>query len=351
MSVTHNPDNVNGLIDWTEAVRDIDNQYGYIRSQAGMFNTTSTSQNSVIFDRVKNNITMMSESNAHAKSHGVGKDREVDQFALALKAYKETDYIDVDDIQGQRMAGQPDTGETLANVRAVKLEDLRLAHDQRDEFLRFNAMKGNLPVGAAAGSATMYDLYGLNVANFTVDLDAGNSSVDLDGKIAQVKRLVASGIKAGTPIQGVDFWLDEVLFDKIIANPVYREAYVHYQNNGMQRLRDEDMDYFSWGVTSFFEHRGVRFLAYNPEFVETDGSVVKVLGTDEGIAVPRGGRDLYRGYYGPATKLSLANRGGSEMFAFERTSLDDESHTIEVQSKKLYLATKPAAIIQLTSGS
>lgn len=348
MAVTHDPSNLNGLIDWTTAVRDIDNQFGYIRSQGGMFNTQALSQNSVIFDRIKNKINMMSEGDAHAKSHGVGKDREVQQYALALKFYKQTDYIDVDDIQGQRMPGMPDTAETLANVRAIKLEDLRLAHDQRDEFLRYSAMKGDLPTGAANGIADTYALYGLTKADYTVDLDTGNVGVDLDAKIAEVKRKVAQGIKAGTPITGVDFWLDQDLFDEIIANPKFREVYQYYVNNGQQRLRDDNMDYFAWGVTDFFEHRGVRFLAYNPEFIDADGTAVKVLGAGQGIALPRGGRDLFRGYYGPATKLSLANRGGQEMFAFERTSLDDESHSIEIQSKKVYFATKPEAIIQLT---
>lgn len=349
MAITHDPSNINGIIDWTNEVRVIDNQFGFIRSMGGMFNTQATSQDSIIFDRVKNTINMMSEGSAQSKSHGVGKDREVEQIAMLLKFYKEMDYIDVYDIQSQRMPGSPDMSETLANVRATKLEDLRLAHDQRDEYLRFKAMTGALPTGAVAGQTDMYGVYGLNkAADFTVDLDTGNSSVDLDAKIASVKRKIASGIKSGTPVQGIDFFLDYALFDEIIANPKFREVYNMYQNSGKQLLRDDLSAYYSWGVTDFFEHRGVRFIAYNPTFLEADGSEVTVLGAGKGIAIPRAGRDLLRGYYGPANKLSLANQGGQEMFAFERTSTDDESHTLEIQSKKLYFATKPEAIIQLT---
>lgn len=348
MALTHDPSNINGIIDWTSAVNVIDNQFGFIRSQ-GLFNTTPTSQDSIIFDRIKNQINMMSEGGAQSKGHGVGKDREVDQYAMLLKFYKEMDYIDVYDIQGQRMAGEADSAETLANVRSTKLEDLRLAHDQRDEYLRFKAMKGDLPVGAVAGATDMYSVYGLNkAADYTVDLDTGNASVDLDAKIAEVKRKISGGIKSGAAIQGVDFWLDYALFDEIIANPKFREVYNQYQNSGKQLLRDDLSAYYSWGVTDFFEHRGVRFLAYNPTFLEADGTEVTVLGAGQGIALPRGGRDLLRGYFGPASKLSYANKGGQEMFAFERTSDDDESHTLEIQAKKLYHATKPEAIIQLT---
>lgn len=348
MTVTHNPSNVNGVIDWTSEIQDIDNQYGFIRSQTGLFNTQATSQNSIIFDRIKNTINMMSSADAQAKDYGVGKDREVKQYAMALEFFKEKDYIDVADIQGQRMAGMPNDAETLANVRAVKLEDLRLAHDQRDEFLRFNAMKGNLRAGVANGSANVYELFGLDINDYTVDLESQTATTDLDGKIAEVKRLVAAGIKSGTPVNGIDFILDPALYDEIIAHPKFREVYNQYVNSGSQRLRDDLSDYYSWGLTDMFEWRGVRFMAYNPTFLDETGASVQVLAAGTGIAFPRGARDFLRGYFGPARKLSLANRGGQEMFAFEYTAQDDEAHTIEMQANKMYFATKPEAIIQLT---
>ena len=233
--------------------------------------------------------------------------------------------------------GQADTEETFANVRAIKLEDLRFAHDQTDEYLRFLAMKGDLPAGAAAGSANMYELFGLTIGDFTVDLDAGNASVDLDAKIAEVTRKIADGYKAGSPISGVDFILNQDLFDQIISNPKFREVYQYYVNQGQQRLRDENVDYYKWVLLITSNIRGVRFMAYNPTFKDASGADVNVLGALEGIAVPRGTRDLFRGYQGPANKLSMANRGGQELFAFEFTDQADESHTIQTQARKLYL--------------
>lgn len=348
MPITHDPSNLNGIIDWTDEVNVIDNQFGFIRSQ-NMFNVQPTTQDSIIFDRVANNIRMMSEGSTQSKGHGVGKDRDVEQFAMMLKFYKELDYIDVYDIQSQRMPGSPDTAETLANVRAVKLEDLRFAHDQRDEFLRFAAMKGDLPAGVVTGQTDMYGVFGLNkAADFTVDLDTGNTSVDLDKKLAEVKRKIAGGIRSGSAIQGVDFFLSYELFDELIANPKFREVYNAYMNSGKQLLRDDLSDYYNWGVTDMFEHRGMRFIAYNPEFEDADGSTVSVIASGEGFALPRGARNTLRGYYGPANKLSLANKAGQEMYAFERTSDDDESHTLELQAKKVYFNTKPESVIQLT---
>lgn len=348
MAVTYDPSNLNGLVDWTDTINVIDNQYGFIRAMGGMFDIKPTSQRTVIFDKTTNNIRLMSEGSEYSKEHGVGHDRERDTLAMLLKFYKDMDYIDVEDIQGQRMAGSPDTMETLASVRATKLIDLKAGHDQLDEYLRFSALKGDLVSGAVSGQTDMYGVFGLDVADYTVDLATEDSATDLDAKIASVKRQIASGIKSGSKITGVDFYMDYDLFDEFIANAKFREVYNMYQNSGKQMLRDDLSQYYEWGVVDFFEHRGVRFIAYNPTFTLADGTTTTVLESGKGFAIPRGGRDMYRGYQGPANKLPFANKAGQELYAFERMSEDQESYTLETQSSKLYFATKPQAIIQLS---
>jgi len=343
-AVTRDPSNINGLSDWTTEINEIDNQFGFIRAN-GDFNIKTTSQVSIIFDRISNEIRLIPASNPRAKGSNVGKDRDVQQFAMALLYYSDDDYIDVQDIQGQRRPGDSDMEETFAAVRADKLMDLRLAHDQTDEYLRFEAMVGNIPAGAATGFTDMYDMFGLNkAADFTVDLALNT----LDEQISLIKRKSSAGYKAGSAMSGFDFYLDPALFDEIVANPEFRDVYNMYQNSGKQRLRDENVDYYKWGVVDNFEHRGVRFMAYNPSFTDADGNEVKVLGAGQGIAVPSGTRDLFRGYWGPANKLSMANKGGAELFSFEQTEANDEGHTLETQARKLYWTTKPGAIIQLT---
>ena len=343
-----NPNNPSSLLEWTDEINEIDNQFGFIRSQ-DFFTIKPTSQTSVLFDKIANDIRLIPQSNPRAKGHTVGKDRNVETFAMALRYYNDQDYIDVQDIQDQRRPGEVDISETLASVRADKLEDLKYGHDLTDEYLRFSAMKGDLPTGAVVGQTDMYGLFGLDkAADYTVDLELANATVDLDGKLSAVKRLVASGVKTGSAVGGVDFYMSYEMFDAMIANPKFREVYNYYQNSGKQALRDDLANYYDWGVTDFFEHRGVRFLAYNPDFKDENGDVVNVIAAGEGFAIPRNARGMFRGYQGPANKLSLAGRAGAEMFAFERTSSDDESHTLEIQARKLYWATKPAGIIQLT---
>lgn len=345
MAVTHSFTNANQITDWTQEIMELDNQFGFIKSQ-GYFRTSTTSQNSITFDRTETDIKVLGQADRRDNTGVAGKDRVVKTFALALPYFKHFDNITVQDIQDQRRPGEADVGESLDRVRAEKLLDLRLNMDQTHEFLQFSALTGQTKDGAGNVIVDMYSEFGLNINDYTVDLDTGNASVDLDKKLAEVKRKIA-GAGKGHRVSGIDFILDYTLFDEIIANPKFREVYNQYVNSGVQRLRDDLSSYFDFGVVDFFEHRGIRFVAYNPDFDTVNGSA-KVLGAGKGIAIPRNTDGLYRGYFGPANKLSMANTGGSDMFAFEYRSFDDTQHRMEVESSPLFFATKPATIIHLT---
>ncbi|WBF79444.1 major capsid protein [Aeromonas phage vB_AdhM_TS9] len=346
MAQTHSFTNANQITDWTQEIMELDNQFGFIKSQ-GYFRTQPTSQTSITFDRTETDIKVLGQADRRHNEGVAGKDRVVKTFALALPYFKHFDNITVQDVQDQRRPGEADMAEALDRVRAEKLLDLRLNMDQTHEFLQFSALTGQTKDGDGNTIVDMYSEFGLNLAaDYTVDLDTGNASVDLDKKIATVKRKLA-GAGKGHRVSGIDFILDYALFDEIIANPKFREVYNMYVNSGVQRLRDDLSSYFDFGVVDFFEHRGVRFIAYNPSF-DTVGGTQQVLGAGKGIAIPRNTDGLYRGYFGPANKLSLANQGGNEMFAFEYRAADDTQHRMEVESSPLYFATKPATIIHLT---
>lgn len=345
MAVTHSFTNANQITDWTQEIMELDNQFGFIKSQ-GYFRTSTTSQNSITFDRTETDIKVLGQADRRDNTGVAGKDRVVKTFALALPYFKHFDNITVQDIQDQRRPGEADVGESLDRVRAEKLLDLRLNMDQTHEFLQFSALTGQTKDGAGNVIVDMYSEFGLNINDYTVDLDTGNPAVDLDKKLAEVKRRV-TGAGKGHRVLGVDFILDHALYDELIANPKFREVYNMYANSGSQRLRDDLAKYYEYGVTESFEHRGMRFYAYNPDFDTVNGST-KVLGAGKGIAIPRNTDGLYRGYFGPANKLSMANSGGSDMFAFEYRSFDDTQHRMEVESSPLFFATKPATIIHLT---
>lgn len=348
MVMTRSVEDHNRITDWTEEVNEVENQFGFVR-EMNYFNERSTSQTSIVFDVNAHTITLLPQLNRNSREKTYGKDRRVTTHALPLFYYNHGDNITPEDVQGWRMPGLPNSGETLDNVRMEKFMDMRLAADQTDEYLKIQALKGISMSPDGTTQANMYTLLGITPTS--VDFELGTPSTDIDAKIAEVKRHITSNTKTGGAIAGIDVLVDDSWFDKFIAHPRIREVYNQYQNSGVQQLRDDLSTYYSWGVTDMFMHRGVRFISYSPEFNLPQGGTERAFDTDQGIAFPTGVRDLFRGYYGPANTLSGANNMGQPMFMTEFRDPKDKFIDLELEMTKLYFCTKPAAVVQVTTSN
>ena len=329
--------------DFVDAIVDTPLQYGYINS-LNLFNTKGTNQTAIVFDKDTSTTTLLPQVARGSKVSTTGKEHKVESFALRTAYFKHVDRLTVEDIQGWRKTGT-DESETLANATAEKMTDMRRALDQTEEYIKLQALKGVFKTPDGTVMADMFSEFG--ISQTSVDLALGTSTTDVDAKFRQIKSLVSKNVLNGGAIGGVEFVVDPLTFDKMISHPNLKTAYQYYLNSGRQALRDDLSNYMAYGIQDVFEHRGVRFIAYNPSF-DTVGGTQQVLGAGKGIAIPRNTDGLYRGYFGPANKLSLANQGGNEMFAFEYRAADDTQHRMEVESSPLYFATKPATIIHLT---
>lgn len=350
MPTVRSIENVNRMTDWTDEINEIENQYGFIKSQ-GYFNTRGTSQTSIVFDKNQHDITLLPQVSRSGRQSTYGKDRDVDTFSLPLAYFKHSDEITPEDLQGWRQAGESDAEETLANVRLEKLTDMRLAADQTDEYMQLQAMKGIFKTPDGKVMADMFTEF--NVQQKTVDFELGTTGTanNIDAKINEVKRHIAKNAKTGGAIQGVDIFVDPEFFDKLVNFPQLREAYMSYQNSGAQLLRDDLSNYMSWGITDVFVHRGVRFISYDAEFNLPNGTTEKAFEASTGTAVARGMRDLFRGYYGPTNKLSKAKTKGAPMYVYEYTDPKDECHELQLEMAPLYFCTKPATLVAVNSSN
>lgn len=352
MATVRDLKNPNQMIDWTDEINEIENQYGFIKSQ-GYFSSRGVAQTAVVFDKNSHDITLLPQVNRAGRESTYGKDRKVETFSLPLAYFKHSDRITPEDIQGWRAPGESDMAETLARVRLEKLTDMRLAADQTDEYMQLQALKGKMKTPDGVVVADMYSLFGITQKE--VDFDLGTAGVDLDSKFSEVKRHIAANVKTGGAIGGVDFFVSPEFFDKLINHPKFREVWNQYQNSGVQRLRDDLASYMTWGISDVVEHRGIRIMSYDATFNLPDGTTEKAFDSNTsvegGVAVARGVRDLFRGYYGPSNKLSGANRVGQPMFAYEYPDGRDEFHELQLEMAPLYFCTKPNSIVLLKSST
>lgn len=348
MTANLSPTNSQFLEDWTEEVNELDNQFGFIKSQ-NIFNMRPTSQTSIVFDKNIQSTTLLPQVNRNSREATYGKDRKLETYSLPTAYFKHKDQITPQDIQDYRAPNDPDMRETLNRVRAEKLVDMRLSADQTDEYMQLQAMKGIFKTPDGSEVANMFNIFGITQQE--VDFDLGNNDQSIDEKFTDIIRRVQKSVKTGGTISGVDLYVDPIMFDRLTSHPKLVEVYLNYQNSGVQRLRDDLHNYMSHGISSVFEHRGVRIISYDAEFNLPDGTSEKAFEDNSGIAVARGVRDLFRGYYGPANKLSGANQAGQPMFLREYADPRDEFRDLELEMTKLYFCTKPASIIKLTSST
>lgn len=345
MPIARSIDNVNQLIDWTETILEVPNQYGWVKNQ-GVFQTTGTPQTAIVFDKDSSNTTLLPQTSRRERNMTYNGPRSLETFSLPLAYFKHGDAITPEDIQNYRRPGDSDMEETLDRVRAVKFEDMRRAVDQTHEYIMVQAIKGVTTTPEGTILADMFTEFG--VAQPSIDFDLGTATTNVDGKVSELKRTVTKNAQTGGIIRGHEVMVDETWFDKFKNHSKVKEAYLNSTSNS--RYQDDIAEYQSWGITDVFDYQGVRFLTYPAEFVKPDGTSEKAVATDEGHAIPRV-NDLFRGHYGPSNKLSNVNEAGSEMFSWEYRDPKDEAHEMEVETSPLFFATKPKTLVKVTTST
>jgi len=333
--------------DFVEGISEASLQYGYINS-LNLFDTRSTSQTAIIFDKDYATTTLLPQVNRGDKAATQGKERTADTFALKLAYFKHADRLTSDDIQGWRVPGSTDN-ESIARATGEKMLDMRRTWDQTQEYMKLQALKGIFKTPDGVVVANMFTEFG--VSQQTVDFVLGTSTTNIDAKIREMKTKMAKAMINGGSMTGVQVMVDPEFFDKLISHPNMKNAYQYYMNSGKQVLRDDLSRYMAYGIQDVFEHRGVTFVSYDATFNLPDGTTELAFGASTGLALPTGVRGLFRGYTGPSAKLSEANQPGQELFV--RTYLDerDEWVEFELEASPLYFSTAPRTSIAISSSN
>jgi hypothetical protein len=334
-------------IDRTPAIMEVPHQYGFIRS-LNLFNIRGTGSTSIAFDKSTRDITLLPAKSRSDRKPSFGKPRDVVAKSLSLAYFHHADQITPEDIQDFRMVGDSIARETLENVRAEKLQDMRLAAEQTDEYLQLQALKGVMKTPDGTVFADMYQEFGVQqeVVYFNFD-DSGSQ---IKQKITQLKRIISRQAKTGGAIGGIMVMVSPLFFDKLVSHPEFTDAYRYFSAN-TNPLRDSLSSYEQWGITSMVSYDGVTFYTYDAEFHLGDGVYESAFEEGEGLAIPRGVRNLFRGYNGPRNTLSGANIPGADMYVMETRDPKDTHIDLDLEMSKLYFNTRPLTAVKVEAGA
>ena len=329
--------------DFTAAINEEENQFGFANSQ-NLFDSFNTSEKAIVFDKNTHNITLIPQVSRGSHTASTGKERASETFSLPLTYFKHVDSLGAEDIYRWRQPGSLDK-ETLTRAVEEKVTDMRLLADQQTEYLKLQAMKGIFKTPDGTEVADMFDLFGITQQNVNFALSTGTT--DINGKIMELKRKVKDGLKTGT-MNGVDVYLPEDAYDALVNHSGMKAFYL--LGDGASRVyRENTASYEQWGVMDMFEHKGVRFIQYNPTFNLPNGTSEDFLAAGSGIALPRGARGLFRKYAGPSNKVSQVGEAGQDMFLRAYVDPRDEFVDFELEMSNLMFCTQPNSIVKFTA--
>lgn len=250
-----------------------------------------------------------------------------------------------EDLQGVRMFGTDDMPEYPDMKMMEMLDKIQREHRQTKEFLRWQALKGN--VYDVDGSKLLYNVYSLmGETQKEIDWDlSNNDAVDpiLDGNNELLDYLEDEAL--GEMVTGVVKFCSPGYFDAMLKNKSFREAYKYFSeqpgeiNPNRQMVRQ-----FNYKGVTYIRHRGTA------TYKKKDGTTVKhtFIPANEAIAVPMGTYECFRTFFGPAEFLETVNTIGQEIYIKPDVMKLDMGIELHSFSHQLNLVTKPRLVVKCT---
>lgn len=349
MAITRQLANGQRLIDWTDDINNVAQQFGAIGAQ-NLFDMRPTSQSAIQFEISEDSITLLNETSKRERNVTKNKPASSKIIALPLPFFANSDYITFEDLDGYVQAGTEATPETAAHLRMLKIEKQRMRYDQTTEYMKLSAVKG---VTVTPNGRVLADMFAeTGITQTVINWNLSDPTLNVLQKIAELKSVLSKANKRGTAIQGFDVYVGTNFFFALINHPSVVAAYNNSNNmNNNRYYIDGTTSFAQFGVNNVFEFGGVRFLTYDATFNIEDANgvvtTVDAIDTNVGHTLLRS-QGLLRGVYGTSNKLSAANVMGSPVYMYEWQGQRDESIELEMQFSHLYYNTQPETAIRLT---
>jgi len=196
MPLVINPNDRSKVVDRTDSLIQIPNTVG-ITNILGLFTPTFSSQKTVEITRTKRGSTLLEDRNWDERNQTIAG-RQRDSLLLKIPHFPADDAItpnDIDGIVSANSMAEAAELESVANVRADKMFDLREAHGLTLEAARMQLITaGTVYAPNGTVSTNYYTEFGITREEIGVDL-AG--ATDPRADFAAAKKAVRAGLTGG----------------------------------------------------------------------------------------------------------------------------------------------------------
>ncbi len=293
----------------------------------GIFQEERKTSDLVAVEVMAGVINLLKETSRHGTPEGMVRDKG-ELFPFQIKARKQSDTLNADEIFRAREFGTEDQRKTIERERDKVLAKMRRNHDATREQ-RF--------AGALFG--IMYDSDGVTpLHNYWQELNLAKPPIEYmnlaaaaNGDLMDKHTKMVRGIRkslGGTVPSGVHVLAREGYIDAFVKNAEVRDSYRDFQTAAWLR-QGKVFSAFGWGPIFIEEWRGA------PTFI----------GINQAIAFPLGVPDMYLECIAPAPWLDTVGTLGIPYYAKAAVDPKFQAYVeIESQSHTLAIVTRPDAI-------
>lgn len=333
---------VNGfeVVDRTTDLLIVPNQWGLMQ-QSNIFQSQGVASSTVLLEKITKGASVLVDKQRGERA-SVGQDYSREMRSFVIPHFPHDEYITPRDIQDKRAFGSPEMEETLAGVRARKLERIRWNHAWTLETARCHTIvTGTAYAPSGTVSINWYDEFGNGIANRpTVGFGLGTPTTEVLNKIEMVIALCQDNLQNGEIAQEIMVAASPEFFQGLITHPSIKTAYQFYASS-QEPLRNRqnggpDARYrrFEHGGLTFVEYRG----SYNGE---------RLIPAGEAYAMPAGMQEAFETYFGPAEKFDTVNTVGQEAYVFEYADPRGEKIELQSESNFVNVLRRPDAVVKL----
>lgn len=321
------------VADYTEELLVIPLQWGTI-NQLGLFTEEGIETYTVQFEEVTKDGALLVDK-VRGERAAANKDYTRKIRSWAVPHFPYDDYISPSDVKGKRAYGNPDQEETLAAVRARKLERIAQNHAWTLEYARAKVITTG-DVYAPNGTVALNFYTEFGVTRTEIDFTFGTSTADMLAKgEAAIAQIIDNS--NGTVVTGVIALCSSTFFSKLISHASVKAAYQYYSSTQeplRQRLGGNA------AMHREFVHGGIRYIEMRDSYAGN-----ALIPDGDAYFVPQGS-DVFHTYFGPANKFDLLGTIGERSYMFEYPSMRGDKIEIESEMNMLNALRRPQMVVR-----
>jgi hypothetical protein len=317
----------------TAAINKIPNTYGRVE-QLGLMTPQGVRTRTIIIEEMSGVLNLLpTQPVGSPGTQGTTGKRKVRSFVIPHIPHD--DAVLPEEVQGIRAFGSETETDALANLLALKLQNMRNKHAITLEYLRMGALKG---VILDADGSTLYDLYSeFGIAAKTVSFALGTAGTEVLLKVLEVKRHIEDNLK-GEFMTGIMCLCSQGFYDAFTTHAKVKEAFMYFQRN--QQLGNDYRTGFTFGGITFEEYRG--------QATDAAGNVRKFIADDEAHVLPIGPASTFRTYFAPADFNETANTLGLPLYAKQEPRKFGRGTDLHTQQNPLPICLRPEVLVKGT---